>query len=161
MTEQPHVPGVEAGEPKGPPLPKWAYAVANPTISGILRSPLHRLMSGALMLLIFDGRKSGKRYSIPVGYIQEGNRLYLFSHSSWAKNFVGGAPVAVRLRGELRRGTATVLTDAALIERIVRRMTAERGEEMAERMGFLGRAADGTLQPRVPSGTTFIGIDLA
>jgi hypothetical protein len=160
MTEQPSV-ARATEEPQGPPLPKWAYAIVNPTLSAIIRSPMHRLVSGSLMLLIFDGRKSGRRYSIPVGYLEEGSRLYVFSHSAWAKNFIGGAPVGVRLRGELRRGNAFMLSDPAEIDKVVRRMATERGEEMGRRMGFLAPGPDGTLQPTVPKGTYFIGIDLA
>ena len=159
MTEQSNLTrGTE--EPQGPPLPKWAYALVNPTLSAIIRSPLHRLVSGSLMLLIFEGRKSGRRYSIPVGYLQEGRRIYVFSHSAWAKNFTGGAPVGVRLRGELRRGRAFMLSDPAEIDTVVRRMASERGEAMGQRMGFLTPGPDGKLQPTVPKGTYFVGIDL-
>lgn len=159
MTEQPSL-LQSTEEPQGPPLPKWAYGIVNPTLSTVLRSPLHRLVSESLMMLIFDGRKSGRRYSIPVGYLQEGNRLYVFSHSAWAKNFIGGAPVGVRLRGQLRRGEASMLSDPAEIEKVIRRFGSERGEAMGQRMGFLTPGPDGTLQPTLPKGTYFIGIDL-
>lgn len=151
---------VTAEEPKGPPLPKWAYGVVNPLMSALLRSPLHRLLSGSLMILIFEGRKSGRRYQIPVGYLREGEQLTLFSHSAWAKNFVGGAPVAMRLQGRLRRGTARVTDDREMILKAVRRMIAERGEQMAERMGFVASTPAGERQPRIPRDTTFIVIDL-
>jgi hypothetical protein len=147
-------------ESKGPPLPKWAYGIVNPAMMAVLRSPLHGLLSGSLMILIFEGRKSGKRYQIPVGYMEEGGKLYLFSHAAWAKNFRDGAPVGVRLRGELRRGTARLTTDPALIRRMINRMIAERGEGMAERMGFVGRSEDGTAQLGVPATTSFIEITL-
>ncbi|MBA3948035.1 MAG: hypothetical protein H0X37_26240, partial [Herpetosiphonaceae bacterium] len=52
-----------------PPIPKWAYKIVNPMMTFILYTPLHRLLSNALMLLTFRGRKSGKRYTIPVGYM--------------------------------------------------------------------------------------------
>jgi hypothetical protein len=146
---------------KGPPLPKWAYGIVNPSMMGVLRSPLHRALSGSLMILIFEGRKSGKRYSIPVGYMEEGNSLYLFSHAAWAKNFIDGAPVAVRLRGELRRGTARIIEDDATILRFLRRMIAERGEGMAEQMGFIERAPDGVIRLGRPPTTSFIEITLS
>lgn len=146
-------------ESQGPPLPRWAYRIVNPAMKAALRSPLHGLLDRSLMILIFEGRKSGKRYQIPVGYLQENRRLYLFSHSAWANNFRGGAPVAMRLRGRLVRGTARVIDDPALINKVIRRMVNERGEGMAQRMGFLAPAADGTLQPQAPRGTTFIEIE--
>jgi hypothetical protein len=33
----------------------------------LLRSPLHGLLSGMLMLLSYTGRKSGRTYTIPIG----------------------------------------------------------------------------------------------
>lgn len=145
---------------KGPPLPKWAYGIVNPSMLGILYSPLHRVLSSSLMVLIFDGRKSGKRYCIPVGYMEEAGKLYLFSHAAWAKNFIGGAVVGVHLRGQLRRGTAHIIEDDAIILRFLRRMIAERGEGMAEQMGFIERQPDGVTRLGRPATTSFIAISL-
>jgi hypothetical protein len=152
---QPH-----AEETQGPPMPKWAYNIVNPAMMAVLRSPLHRPLSDNLMILIFDGRKSGKRYMIPVGFLEESNKLYVFSHSNWSKNFIGGAPVGVRLRGELRRGSARITEDPAVIDMIIKRMINERGEGMAAQMGFVEPGSDGQLRPKRPSGTTFIEITL-
>lgn len=149
-------PTIATAEPVTPPLPKWAYAVVNPAMKLLLRSPMHGALSGALMILIFDGRKSGRRYEVPVGYLEEGGRLYSFSHAAWGKNFEGGAPVAARLRGELVRGTARVVSDPALIARLIERMASERGEQMAERMGLLGRGPDGRARPQLPRGSRLI-----
>lgn len=145
---------------KGPPLPHWAYAVVNPAMMGILRSPVHGALSGSLMVLSFTGRKSGRRYSIPVGYMEEGGKLYVFSHAPWAKNFAGGAPVSVRLRGQERQGTAQIVEDPAVILRFLRRMVSERGEQMAERMGFVERGPDGAARLGRPKGTRFVEITL-
>lgn len=148
-------------QPMEPPLPRWAYKVVNPAMNALLRSPLHGLLSKALMILIFDGRKTGQRYTIPVGYQEVDGQLFVFSHSKWALNFRGGAPLAVRLRGELVRGTGKLVNDAALIDTVIRRMAAARGEAMAERMGLMARTADGQREPRLAPGTTFIEITLA
>lgn len=141
-------------ETREPPLPKQLYVIINPLMAAILRSPLHGLISKSLMLLIYEGRKSGKRYIIPVGYVPQGNRLYVFTHSPWWKNFAQSAPVAMRLQGKLVRGTATRTDDAAIIETVVRQMVADRGEAMAERMGLM---SDGAVAPR---GMVFIEIVL-
>ena len=50
--------------------------VLNPVVKALLGSPLHGLLSHDLMVLSFSGRKSGKQYAIPVGYLQKvGGRL--------------------------------------------------------------------------------------
>ncbi len=131
---------MEVSQPVGPPMPKAFYRVVNPAMTGLLRSPLHGLLSKSLMLLIYEGRKSRKRYIIPVGYVERDNKLYVFTHSAWYKNFIGGAPVALRLRGELVRGTATVVDDLAIIRGVAQQVIAERGEAMADRMGLLAVA---------------------
>jgi hypothetical protein len=42
----------------------------------ILRTPLlHNLVSSKIMLITFKGRKSGKTYSTPVSYYQDGNSV--------------------------------------------------------------------------------------
>lgn len=161
MAEITPSPTLPLAEPVKPPLPRWAYGVVNPAMTFILRSPLHGLLSGSLMLLIFEGRKTGKRYTIPVGYQQSGNRLTLFSHAKWARNFAGGYPVAVRLRGELRQATARIVTDHAQIKGAIERMIGERGDKMAAMMGFVAPGPNGAPQLQLPRGTSFLEIELA
>ncbi len=147
-------------EPVQPPMPKWAYGIVNPTMKFLLSSPLHGGLSGMLMVLHFEGRKSGARYSLPVGYLEEGGKLYTFSHSAWGKNFEGGAPVALRLRGERVLATARVVNDPALTARLIERMASKNGEQMAERMGLLGRGPDGATRPQMPKGSRLIEFTL-
>ena len=52
-------------------VPKWLNCV----MKFVLRSPLHGVVSKKIMLLTFTGRKSGKRYTIPVSYTQKGDAL--------------------------------------------------------------------------------------
>ena len=42
--------------------------IGNALVGGVLRSPLHRTMSRSLLLLTYKGRRTGKEYTIPVGY---------------------------------------------------------------------------------------------
>src|SRR4028118_1236877 len=47
------------------------------------------------------GRKTGKQYTIPISYIQDGDLLTCYTASVWWKNVRGGAPVTVVLRGQI------------------------------------------------------------
>jgi hypothetical protein len=96
-------------KPRRPP--KALYKIINPTLKAMLHSPLHNGISKRLMILRFKGRKSGKQFNIPVGYVQSGNTVRLATQSPWYKNFVGSAPVQMRLRGKERKGVAEVVTD--------------------------------------------------
>jgi deazaflavin-dependent oxidoreductase (nitroreductase family) len=96
--------------------------IANPFVRLILRSRLHRWMSGAVLLITYRGRKSGREYTLPVQYVQEGNVIYIVpgaaEKKTWWRNLRGGAAVNFRLRGKQLQGHATLLegeTDAEAI----------------------------------------------
>ena len=114
------------------------------------------------MLLTFQGRKTGKRYSIPVGYLQKGSRLRIFTRSGWWKNLQGGAAVTVRLRGRDIQGTARLVEDPQVVAEVIHEMAAKRGEEMTHRIGIISEGyGRGNGQPAAPTpGTRFIEIQL-
>ncbi len=85
--------------------------VANLVPGRLLRSPAHRVLSGKYVLVSFTGRRSGRRYSTPVAYAQEGDTVWVSTDSRWWRNLVGDAPVQLRLRGHAVDGVATVITD--------------------------------------------------
>lgn len=93
-----------AQEPRRPnPPPAFIQSL----LMLILRSPLHGLLSKSLLLISFQGRKSGRRYEIPVAYVEDGDALLIASQAGWWRNLVGGAPVSVQLRGRRRGAVAT------------------------------------------------------
>ena len=104
--------------------PDAAYKVINPILGLLLRSPLHSPISKRLLLLEFTGRKSGKRYRLPITYVQDGAALLLSTQSRWKTNLRGGARVTAWLGGKQRLGTAELITDAngtgEALERMVR-----------------------------------------
>ena len=92
--------------------PRPVRMLANAIATTILRSPWHRMRSDRLLLLTFTGRKSGKEFTTPMRYVQEGEMLRLqVVRSPWWENLVGEATVHVLLRGEMRTGTAEVLPE--------------------------------------------------
>jgi hypothetical protein len=93
--------------------PDVAYKVINPIIGLLLRSPLHGPLGERLLLLEYTGRRSGKRFRIPVAYVREGKKLLLATESRWKANFRGGAPVKVWLDGGRRPAFAELIDDAA------------------------------------------------
>ena len=52
-----------------------------------LRSGWHRPVSSSMMVLTFDGVKSGRTYSFSVGYAEDPEGLMAFTRFSWWKNF--------------------------------------------------------------------------
>jgi hypothetical protein len=74
----------------------------------ILRSPLYRLLSNNFVLLSYRGHKSGKQYTVLVGYQREGDELTIVSAHGWWKNLRGGnVPVQILLHGKWREAAAS------------------------------------------------------
>ena len=67
----------------------------------LLRSPLHGMLSGQMMLLTLTGRKSGKSVILPVNYVRSGEWLLTtsFAKRTWWRNLRGGARLSARLAG--------------------------------------------------------------
>ena len=86
---------------------------AKPLVAAILRSPLHPLLSFGLMLISFEGRKTGRRYTFPVGYQQSGETITVLAsrarRKSWWRNFREPRPVEVLVRGKRLAGEGRVL----------------------------------------------------
>ena len=85
----------------------------NPLVIFILRSPLHALLSGSMMLLTYTGRKSGKSITLPTNWVRDGNTVFVTSRRerTWWRNLRGGAPVTVRLQGRDCAGEGKAIED--------------------------------------------------
>jgi len=77
----------------------------------ILRSPLHGVVSKSVLLISFTGRKTGKTFTTPVSYSQDGDRVTIFTHATWWKNLRGGEPVTLRIRGSERQGLPEIVVE--------------------------------------------------
>ncbi len=127
---QPKQPATDSKPPRPP-------AFLNQVMAGLLRSPLHGLMSANLMLLTFTGRKSGKQFTTPVTYSYlSPDRLLVFTSSSWWKNLRGGAPVSLRIKGKLVQGTAEPTDDRQTIIAETRAYLAKKGVRNARMIGL-------------------------
>jgi len=72
----------------------------NDFMAWVLRSPFHGMLSNGMMLITVTGRKTGKKYTTPVGYYREGDYLWVItSHErTWWRNLRGGAAVTLFLK---------------------------------------------------------------
>ena len=85
----------------------------NPIMIWLLYSPLHAILSGVMMGINYTGRKSGKHYRLPIGYLSLGDALLTTSYKSrkWWRNLRGGVDVTLRLQGKDVAGYSTVVED--------------------------------------------------
>ncbi|MFT4823638.1 MAG: nitroimidazol reductase NimA-like FMN-containing flavoprotein [Halioglobus sp.] len=86
------------------------YTVIDPIVKWILRSPLHSLLSSNTTLLEYVGNKSGRRYILPLSYLQSDNQVHLFTgrEKRWWRNLRGGKDVTLLIRGNRIQGEADV-----------------------------------------------------
>ncbi len=103
----------------------------NPAIAWLLRSPLHPLLGWGLMLVTVTGRRSGRVYTIPVGYQPDGYAPVVPvskpSRKQWWRNYRDRRPIGVWLRGRAAHGHAVVVAPGSsafrdAIERTLRRV---------------------------------------
>jgi deazaflavin-dependent oxidoreductase (nitroreductase family) len=114
----------------------------NPAIRALLRSPFQGLLSGQILLLACTGRRSGRQYTLPVGYVRDGDALLVVSQHSelkrWWRNLRGGAPVALLLGGQRMSARADVIEDPAAVAAEVERLIARLGAKEASRQLYMG-----------------------
>jgi len=78
--------------------------LANRVVRGLLRTPLlSRAMGSRLVTLYIVGRKSGRRYTIPVAYTRHEGDLLIGTPFGWGRNLRTGEPVEIRLKGRRRQ----------------------------------------------------------
>lgn len=77
----------------------------------LMRTPLHRIMSQHIMLISFRGRKSGKLFTTPIGYMRRGNIVDCFTDHQWWRNLVERPDVSLLIQGKRYAGIAEVIRD--------------------------------------------------
>ncbi len=73
--------------------------VGNTVVKLVLRSPLHRVLSGKLLIITVIGRRTGHIYRNPVAYVRHDDHLLIGTSAGWRRNLRVGEPVRIRLRG--------------------------------------------------------------
>ena len=121
----------------------WARAhLVNPVVRVLLRSRAHGLLSGSMLLLDYGGRRSGRRYVLPVMYTAVGVDLVVVAGQHESKTWWRGfdatpTEVSVCLAGQLRGASASRLAPG----------TPEEGEA---RLAYQARFPRAPVEPGAP-----------
>ncbi|HEX6400586.1 MAG TPA: hypothetical protein VF108_08995 [Actinomycetota bacterium] len=91
--------------------------IGNTFMRPLLRSRFGRKVHD-LALLSFIGRKSGRRYTLPVGYHELDGQGVILTASAWRANLRGGADVEVVHDGVPRPMRAELIEDPHEVARI-------------------------------------------
>lgn len=103
--------------------PPLVLRLMNPVMRLVLRTPLGRRIDD-LALLEFTGRRSGRRYRIPVFWRHLDDVDFVLTPARWQANFTAGTDVLVNLRGRARPMVGTLDPDAGVAARTVRELLA-------------------------------------
>jgi len=89
--------------------------VVNPFVKAVLRSPAHGLLGSRLLLVTVTGRRSGRRYTFPVNYERDEERVVIHvgwpERKRWWRNLSDGGTVELLIDGEPRVGHAQAQGD--------------------------------------------------
>lgn len=127
MTEQP--PAVAVSHP-----PDVILRVVNPLLRFVLRIPPVGAAGKTMMVLSFTGRKSGRRYSVPVSAHQIDHNLYALAGAAWRLNFRGGAAAEVLHDGKTTTMHGELIEDPSAVADLAHRSAESYGLKAAQRM---------------------------
>lgn len=86
------------------------HRIVNPVVKWLLGSPLHGALSDSLLVLEYEGHRSGRVHSLPVQYARSGDEIIVlvgaWEQKQWWRNLSERAPVRVLLRGRWRDADA-------------------------------------------------------
>ena len=82
-------------------------------------------MGRRLVTLYIVGRKSGRRYTIPVAYTRDKGDLLIGTPFGWGRNLRTGEPVEIRLKGRRRQADVRVYSGEAEVVAAYTTMTRD------------------------------------
>jgi deazaflavin-dependent oxidoreductase (nitroreductase family) len=89
-----------------------AQGLVNRVVRGLLRTPLVSQVVGSRLTTVYVvGRKSGRRYAVPVAYTRHEGDLLIGTPFGWGRNLRTGEAVEIRLKGRRRPADVLVLAD--------------------------------------------------
>jgi hypothetical protein len=117
--------------------PEALLRAFNPVLRVALRVPGLGSVLKDFMVVEFTGRKSGRRFAVPVSAHHLDGDLYAILEAAWKHNFTDGAPADVRHDGRTMAMQGQLIKDPATVAEIAVRIATAYGPKKAQRsMGF-------------------------
>lgn len=133
MPEQSHA--VEISHP-----PQVVLRTFNPLLHLALRAPVLGPALKDFMVITFTGRKTGRRFTVPVSAHRIDGDLYVLLSAGWKHNFRDGAPAEVLYAGKTTAMHGQLIKDPATVAQLAHRAATSYGTRKAQRsMGLAFR----------------------
>jgi hypothetical protein len=107
---------------------------ANPFMRRFLRTPLAGGLRNQMMVVDVTGRRTGRRYSIPVSAHRIDDAIYAMTSAGWKHNFRGGADAHVVHNGRTMAMRAELIDDSTVVGDLAVRTAQTYGLRRAQRM---------------------------
>ncbi|GAA2059776.1 hypothetical protein GCM10009839_82810 [Catenulispora yoronensis] len=99
-----------AGRPAGKAQTLRLQGLANAFTRTALSTPgVAKGIGRYLILLYVVGRKSGKKYTVPIAYIEHDGKVLVGTQFGWARNLATGQDLRVRYKGKVRTAEVEVV----------------------------------------------------
>jgi hypothetical protein len=112
--------------------------VVNPILARLLRTPFAGAARHQFMVVDFNGRKSGRPYSLVLSAHLIDGILYALTGANWKVNFRDGAPAQVLHDGKTTAMRGELITDQAHVTDLYARCAESYGAKRAERAMGVG-----------------------
>ncbi|KUI34711.1 hypothetical protein AU195_09330 [Mycobacterium sp. IS-1496] len=111
--------------------PQALLNVINPGLRLALKTPLGSALK-QFMVVSFTGRKTGRRFSVPVSAHHLDGDLYVILEAKWKHNFRDGATADVTHNGRTTRMNGHLITEPNAVADIVHRVADGYGAKKAQ-----------------------------
>lgn len=122
--------------------PRWLMRIGHPLMRRLAQRRPE--VQNFVIVLHYRGRKTGRRYDLPVGYRLVDGRIVLLTNSDWRHNFRGGAEIEVTYRSRRQPANATLIEDPEVVAGLYERKYAELDRRRALRELGVRVNRDGT-----------------
>jgi hypothetical protein len=114
--------------------PEGLLRAINPIVHLFVRTPLAGGARKQLMVLNFTGRKTGRKFSIPLSAHELDNALYALTSAGWTANFKDGYSTEVLHDGKTTTMRGELIRDPATVADISHRCAESYGPRKAQRL---------------------------
>lgn len=116
-----------------PRPPALIVRLFNPAMLALMRTPLGAGMRRSVLVLRFTGRRTGRRYDIPVSAHRWDEGLMVLTSAPWRVNFRGGRDVDVTFEGRTTPMRGVLVEHPRTVAETYAQRIAEVGVAQAQR----------------------------
>lgn len=134
---------VQTTAPKLPRFAKWAMSFQ----VWLLRRGWMGSLSNEIMVITVAGRKTGRRYSTPIGFLRDGETIIALSRgSNWYKNAVATGMAQIEIKQQKMDVRVEAVTGQAERERIFALYKRDRAKNFSRLFGVPVTATEAELE---------------